>query len=69
MGYLSAERAPWIGAMIRNGREIACVFQQSTPHGAVIRVAFDGAAPVLPTPRNPQPQEPDFYPDDIYPDE
>jgi hypothetical protein len=69
MGYLTAERAPWIGGMIRNGREIACIFQESTQHGAVIRVAFDGAVPVLPAPRRAQAEEPDFYPDETYPDE
>jgi hypothetical protein len=69
MGYLTAERAPWIGAMIRQGREIACIFQEGTQHGAVIRVAFDGAVPVLPPPREPPAEEPDFYPDEIYPDE
>lgn len=70
MGYLSAERAPWIGGMIPNGREIACIFQESSQHGAVIRVGFDGVVPKVPTPREkPLKDEPDFYPDDIWPDE
>lgn len=51
LGYVTAERAPWIGGMIANGREIAAVFQEKASYGAVIRVAFDGAEPVLPPAR------------------
>jgi hypothetical protein len=69
MGYLSAERAPWIGGMIRQGREITCIFQETTQYGAVVRVAFDGSAPILPAPRDPPPEEPDFYPDEEWPEE
>ncbi|WP_267386509.1 HIRAN domain-containing protein [Sphingomonas sp. GC_Shp_3] len=69
MGYLTAERAPWIGAHIRSGREIICIFQESTQHGAVIRAAFDGIAPTLPAPRDPPPAAPDFYPDEVYSDD
>lgn len=49
--YLTAERAPWIGGMIVNGREISAVFQEARSWGALIRVAFDGAEPVLPEAR------------------
>ncbi|MDO7841108.1 HIRAN domain-containing protein [Sphingomonas immobilis] len=72
MGYLTAERAPWIGGMILDGREIAAVFQHSTSWGAVIRVAFDGEVPLLEglsTAERRAPEEPDFYPDEIYPDD
>jgi len=48
IGYLTAERAPWIGGMIRNGREITAIFQQVSARGAIIRVAFDGLEPILP---------------------
>ncbi|WP_157218379.1 HIRAN domain-containing protein [Flavisphingomonas formosensis] len=48
IGYLTAERAPWIGGMVRNGREIRAIFQQATAGGAIIRAAFDGLEPVLP---------------------
>lgn len=51
LGYLTAERAPWIGGMIASGREIAAVFQEKASYGAVIRVAFDGAVPELPPAR------------------
>ncbi|WP_313534353.1 HIRAN domain-containing protein [Sphingomonas sp.] len=48
IGYLTAERAPWIGSMIRNGREMETIFQAPTPYGAVVRLAFDGKRPALP---------------------
>lgn len=77
IGYLSAERAPWIGGMIKQGREIGAVFQQQTHFGAWARVAFDGAHPELPPIRQ-EPQVaplddardplPDFYPDEEWPD-
>ena len=75
MGYLTAERAPWIGAMIRQGREIRAIFQAATDRGAWIRVAFDGAEPVLPVPANapslarPSDAGDEWYPDEVYPDE
>jgi hypothetical protein len=70
IGYLTADRAAWIVGMLRSGREVAAIFQQATPLGAAIRVAFDGAVPMLPKPvvedRDP---EPDFWPDEIPPDD
>lgn len=48
IGYLTAERAPWIGSMLKRGRPVAAIFQQQTQWGAWIRVAFDGERPVLP---------------------
>ncbi len=74
LGYLTAERAPWIGGMIRAGREIEAIFQQQTSYGAVIRIAFDGAAPELPAAGREMvddDQQPDsgWYPDEIWPDD
>lgn len=70
LGYITAERAPRIGQLIRLGHEITAIFQEATRHGAVIRVAFDGERPTLPEPRAaPPPTDPDFYPDEIWPDE
>lgn len=70
IGYLTAERAPWIGSMIRRGREIAAIFQQATAYGAVIRVALDGAQPVVPSARTDSPEaNPDLYPDGQWSDE
>lgn len=51
IGYLTAERAPWIGSLIRNGREMATIFQTSTTYGALVRLAFDGELPELPPSR------------------
>lgn len=52
LGYLSAERCGWIGSMIEQGRPVSAVFQEKTPWGAAIRVAFDGEEPSLPEPRS-----------------
>ncbi len=73
IGYLPAERAPWIAGMLRAGREVRAVFQQATAHGAAIRVALDGAEPVLPTaaplPSSLQQDHDEFWPDPIPPDD
>lgn len=75
IGYLTAERAPWIGGMIRQGRLITAIFQEATPSGAAVRVAFDGKVPTLPParqrPKPPPSQDDDsgFYPDYIPPDD
>lgn len=71
LGYLTAEKAPRIGGMLRQGRVIAAIFQTQTKHGAVIRVAFDGETPALPPAREHEQADadPDFYPDEEWPDE
>lgn len=70
LGYLTAERCGRIGALIREGREVTAIFQDKAPYGAVIRVAFDGEAPILPETREPEPpEEQDFWPDPEWPDE
>jgi len=78
LGYLSAERAPWIGGMLKQGREIAAIFQRQTSFGAWVRIAFDGAVPDLPPePRHEEAtpgdfaddQAPEFYPDEEWPEE
>lgn len=51
IGYLQADRAPWIGGFMRQEREIRAVFQEGAPWGAVIRLAMDGVEPTLPPPR------------------
>lgn len=48
IGYLTAERAPWIGGMLNQGRELIAIYQRRTPFGAWIRVGFDGEWPELP---------------------
>lgn len=71
IGYLTAERAPWIGGMIRKGRKIAAIFQRATSYGALIRVAFDGDKPDLPPEPEQRPREDDsgFWPDQVYGDD
>lgn len=51
LGYLNAERAPWIGGKIRLGEEYVAVFQEPGVSAAVIRIRFGGGAPTLPAPR------------------
>lgn len=78
LGYITAERAPWIGGMIRAGRELRAIYQGLDQHCGWIRVAFDGEEPMLPpgaedrasAPR-PEPNRggADFYPDYIPPDD
>lgn len=68
IGYITAERAPRIGQLIRQGVELTAVFQDHTNFGAVIRVAFEGADPKLPMPREVQ-SGPDWWPDEEWPDE
>lgn len=67
LGYLSAERCGWIGAMLRSGRIITAVFQEATIYGAAIRIAFDGDEPVLPTPEIVSDSQ-DWWPDEEYSD-
>lgn len=68
LGYLTAERAPWIGKLLREGLDICAVFQGLDEFSAFIRVGFNGAPPELP-PERPKPAlEPDFWPDDEWPD-
>jgi hypothetical protein len=76
IGYLTAERCGWIGALIAEGREPRAIFQDKADFGAWIRVAFDGEEPVLPPPRparaavNDQGVDPDpgFEPDPDWPE-
>jgi HIRAN domain len=75
LGYVPAERAPWIGGIMKQGREVMAIFQGETAPGGWMRIGLDGRAPTLP-PVKPAPfipAEPDsetgFYPDEIYPDD
>lgn len=68
LGYVSAERAPLIGRMMSDGKDVRAVFQAATPTGAVVRVTFDGSDPELPPAPSPAATaaEPDFWPDPIW---
>lgn len=50
IGYLTAERAPLIKAMLGRGDEVRAIFQEAVSYGAVIRASFDGEVPTLPPP-------------------
>ena len=71
VGYLSAERAPWIGRRLKAGEEAVAVFQGIAGSAAAIRIRFGGGAPTLPSARLAAAQErqdaaddPDaFFPD------
>jgi len=75
MGYLTAERAPWVGAMLKQGREVQVAFQRSTQWGCWIRAAFDGERPSVegldatPGENEERENDQDWYPDEVYPDE
>ena len=51
--------------------DVRAIFQRATSTGAVIRISFSGADPILP-PERPRPEAPpaedDFWPDYIPPD-
>ena len=49
IGYLTAERAPWIGGRLRAGEEVAAIFQGVAGSAGYIRVAFGGRVPRLPS--------------------
>lgn len=67
IGYLSAERAPRIGQIIRQGIAVSAVFQEHARFGAYIRAAFD-EHPVLPARRGTPEPELDRYPDGEWPE-
>lgn len=69
MGYLTAERAPWIGRFIADATDLRPVFQERTSYGALIRVTLDANDPDLPPERQEPNQDPDFWPDEIPPDD
>lgn len=73
IGYVSAERAPFIGRHIRQGGEVIAIFQQATRMGAVIRVSLDGSAPILPDVREAESstasEDDHYYVDPIWPDD
>ena len=79
LGYVSAERAPFVGLRIGRGEDVAAIFQGIDGGSAFIRVRFGGGAPTLPPPsdkplvppRLPRParkSEP-YHPHSFQPDE
>ena len=77
IGYVSSERAVYVGGLIRAGHHLTALFQEETPWGAALRVGVD-CEPDLPPLSTFQPRQhgqtsgaddSGFYPDPIYPDE
>jgi hypothetical protein len=78
VGYLSAERAPWIGKRMQS-EDFVALFQQLHGNVAYLRVRFGGGEPTLPPPAPPLPiparprplrvSPPVIDPDTFYPDE
>lgn len=79
IGYLSAERAPYICSRMARGDDIVAIFQGIDGGLAFIRVRFDGTTPTLPAlvkdpaalrdlPRSSQSSDV-HDPDAFYPDE
>lgn len=68
LGYLASERAVLIGTLWRQGHATRAIFQALDAKVGWLRVAFDGAEPVLPAERQPTQVIDDsgFWPDPIY---
>jgi hypothetical protein len=58
IGYVSAERAPYINARISRGENVVAIFQGMNGRSAFIRVRFGGGAPTLPLPAGKLPASP-----------
>lgn len=67
VGYLTAERAPWIGGKIAAGEEAVAIFQALGGGTATIRVRFGGGEPTLPAASPPPPLQ-TSYDDDFHAD-
>jgi len=49
IGYVNAERAPYVGLRIGRGEDVVAIFQGIDGGSAFIRVRFGGGAPTLPS--------------------
>lgn len=48
IGYVTAERAPMVGARIRAGDQVRAILQGVDANAGYARVTFDGSEPTLP---------------------
>lgn len=74
IGYVPAERAPRLAALLQRGTPVAAIFQALAHPVAWIRIAYDGDVPILPSvpPPTRAPSPPpgqDFWPDPEWPDD
>ena len=68
LGYLPANRAPYVGQQIRRGGARA-IFQGAGGRGFFVRIAFNGEEPALPPrPSADTDDGDDWYPDETYDD-
>lgn len=75
LGYVTAERAPFIGNCMSRA-PVEAIFQSSESWGCIIRVSLDGSEPILPpagTALDPGPdvagdEDSGFWPDPVYDD-
>lgn len=68
IGYVPADRAPRLAALLARGVTVRALFQGLVPPRAWIRVAYHGDTPVLPEPPAPPPDPGGFWPDPDWPD-
>ena len=73
VGYVPAERAPWLGGRIRLGEEVQAILQGLTEHSGWMRVRIGGGVPSLPSivyrqPSSPRVGDNDFHPDPAGPE-
>ncbi len=68
IGYIPAERAPFIGQQIARG-DVSAIFQGMGARGGFLRIGLDGETPTLPPPPAKVDSDPDWYPDEIWPDD
>lgn len=79
LGYINAERAPYIGGRMARGEDAEAIFQGLDGGSAFIRIRFGGGAPTLPpvshkpasAPQTPRPsrRSAPYDPHAFYPDE
>ncbi len=79
IGYVNAERAPYIGSRVSRGEDVEAIFQGMDGGAAFIRVRFGGGAPTLPSfppkaatssrPHRPARRTGPYDPHAFYPDE
>jgi hypothetical protein len=79
LGYVNAERAPYIGSRMSRGEDVEAIFQGMDGGSTFIRVRFGGGAPTLPPPPSspapasarprPSRQSEPYDPHAFYPDE
>ncbi len=53
VGYITAERAPLVGARIRAGADVKAIYQGLVGGAGYVRVRFDGQDPTLPNKPDP----------------